>query len=113
MITPAGAECPYYFADYYRGRNKQECRLIDQTPEGGKWTPDHCSRCRIPRIALANACPNLVLEAKASPGLLGFGKRVNISARCTRKLETVKVPEIGCGLCHLPLNAELPPEEGS
>ena len=30
MRTPAGTECPYYYADYYRGRSKQECRLIDR-----------------------------------------------------------------------------------
>ena len=37
MRTPAGSQCPYYFEDFHRGRNRQECRLIDQTPRGCKW----------------------------------------------------------------------------
>ncbi|NIM92483.1 MAG: hypothetical protein GTO18_02050 [Anaerolineales bacterium] len=102
MQTPAGTECPYYYADYFRGRNKQTCRLIEQTPNGGMWSPDLCSRCRVPRIVLANACPNMVLEARAKSGFLGIGKNVEITATCTRSLEKVKEPEIGCGLCHEP-----------
>lgn len=103
MLTPAGTECPYYYADFHRGREKQECRLIERTPGGGQWIPDLCARCNVPRITLANACPNMVLEARAKRGILGFGKGVQISAHCLRSLQVVAVPEIGCGQCHLDL----------
>ena len=33
MRTPAGKECQYFYGDYYRGRNQEECRLLsDATP---------------------------------------------------------------------------------
>lgn len=107
MRTPAGTECPYYFEDFHRGRDIQECRLIDKTPGGGTWEPQHCNNCPVPRIVRANACPHMVLEARAKSGLLGFGKRVEVSAMCTRSLEEVDEPEIGCGQCH----RDLPPIE--
>jgi hypothetical protein len=103
MRTPAGTECPYYYADFHRGREKQTCRLIERTPAGGQWTPDLCSRCTVPRITLANACPNMVLEARVKRGFLGFGKGVEVSAHCLRSLQDVAEPEIGCGQCHLDL----------
>jgi hypothetical protein len=100
MLTPAGTECPFYYADFFRGRNKQTCRLIERTPRGGTWSPDLCSNCRVPRILLANACPNLILQARVRSGLLGLKKRVEISAFCSQTLEEVDEPEIGCGRCH-------------
>jgi hypothetical protein len=62
MRTPAGSECPFYYADFNRGRNKQECRLIAPAPGRRGWTPDLCGRCAVPRIRMANACPNLIPE---------------------------------------------------
>lgn len=101
MRTPAGTECPYYYEDFHRGRSHQECRLIASTPEGGTYSPDLCARCRIPRIVLANACPNMVLEARVVSGLLRLRRRVEITANCTRSGDIVREPEIGCGQCHL------------
>jgi hypothetical protein len=105
MRTPAGTECPFYFADFFRGRDKQSCRLIERTPNGGRWSPQLCEHCRVPRIVLANACPNLILQGRVRSRFLGIGKYVEITATCTQTLEVVKEPEIGCGLCH----QELPP----
>jgi hypothetical protein len=111
MRTPAGSECPYYYADFHRGHQRQECRLVARTPGGGTWSPDLCARCRVPRIVLANACPNLVLEARVRGGPLNILRRVEVMARCLRTRGPVSEPEIGCGLCHesLPLKPE-PPE---
>jgi hypothetical protein len=100
MRTPAGSECPYYFEDFFRGRDRQECRLIEASHNGGTWTPELCGKCRVPRIAAANACPNLVLEAKAKSGLLGIGRGVAVSSSCVHIAGPVEVPEIGCGHCH-------------
>ena len=33
MRTPAGKECRFYYQDYNRGRNVQECRLIKANPD--------------------------------------------------------------------------------
>jgi hypothetical protein len=106
MRTPAGTECPFYFEDFHRGRERQECRLIERTPSGGIWEPSLCQGCRVPAITRANACPHLVLEARVvKSGFLGLGKKVEASAMCTRSLEDVPEPEVGCGQCHL----DLPP----
>jgi len=103
MRTPAGTECPFYYADFHRGRHTQECRIITPAADARFWTPRFCDRCRVPRIILANACPNLILEGQVVSGPLGIGKRLRISAFCTRSLKPVETPEIGCGLCHQPL----------
>ena len=103
MRTPAGTECPFYYQDFHRGRSIQECRLIKRTPNGGNYTPDLCARCRVPRIVLANACKSLVLEARVVSSFFGLRRRVEVSAMCTRTLEDVPEPEIGCGQCHLDL----------
>jgi hypothetical protein len=98
MRTPAGQECPFYYADYHRGRNHQECRLV--SPAGPRWQPSDCGRCAVPSILRANACPNLHLEAKIVPGVLGLGRRVALRATCRITPGEVREPEIGCGHCH-------------
>jgi hypothetical protein len=99
--TPAGSECPFYFEDFHRGRQKQECRLLPASAQRA-WSPNLCARCSVPRIVLANACPHLVLEARVAAGPLGIGRRMQVSASCTRSLTGVREPEIGCGHCHEP-----------
>lgn len=111
MRTPAGTECPYYFEDYFRGREDQACRLIERTPASGKWEPQLCQTCPVPKIVRANACPHLILDARVQTGFLGFNKHVEVSAMCTQTLDTVDEPEIGCGQCHQNLPPmQTPPE---
>lgn len=100
MITPAGRECPFYYEDFHRGRAIQECRLLENSPDGGTYTTDLCQKCRVPGIKMANSCPNMVLEAKVERGFLGFRRHINVSAFCTQSLQDVPEPEIGCGQCH-------------
>jgi hypothetical protein len=100
MRTPAGSECPYYFEDFQRGRQRQECRLIAQNPNSRPWKPELCRTCRVPRIVMANACPHLVLRARVDAGFLGLAPRVTVEADCLLSLTSVAEPEIGCGRCH-------------
>jgi hypothetical protein len=104
MKTPFGAECPYFFGDYYRGRSREECRLLPPAALN-RWTSDLCRSCPVPGINRANACPNLSLSAQISSSFLGLGKRMKISAYCTLSKTDVREPEVGCGQCH-----PLPPE---
>ena len=103
MITPAGRECPYFYEDFHRGRAIQECRLLEEAPGGGEYTPDLCTKCTVPGIVMANACQNMVLEAKVGRGFLGLRRRIEVKAFCTQTLKDVLEPEIGCGQCHLDL----------
>ncbi len=111
MRTPAGSECPYYFEDFHRGRQVQTCRLIEDNASGGRWAPELCARCPIPRITLANACPHMILEARVVSRLLGLRRGVEVSAYCTKSLQTVEEPEIGCGQCHEGFPAPLASQE--
>jgi hypothetical protein len=101
MRTPAGKECRYYYADYYRGREKQECRLLELNPDGGRWKPSLCSSCPVPDILRQNACPNLVLEGRVHKSFLGLREEVKVYAVCTHKMTEVENPAVGCGECHL------------
>lgn len=100
MITPAGQECRYYYEDYHRGRERQECRLIDQNPDSEPWRPNLCKGCAVPGILRANACPNLVLEGRVEKGFLGLSRSVKVTAVCSKYLVDVPEPQMGCGHCH-------------
>jgi hypothetical protein len=100
MITPAGTECRYYYEDYYRGRERQECRLIGQNPQSDPWRPELCKTCPVPGILRANACPHLVLEGRVGRRFLGLSRRVEVSAVCSKYLVDVREPHVGCGHCH-------------
>jgi hypothetical protein len=100
MKTPAGKECKYYFADYYRGREKEECRLIDRNPDGGRWRSSLCRGCPVPDILSQNACPNLILEARVHKSMLGLREQVKVFAVCSKFVIEVEAPAVGCGHCH-------------
>ncbi len=87
MRTPAGKECRYFYGDYFRGRNIEECRLLKDASPPLSWKPGLCSTCPVPEFLLANACPNLVFQP-----------------RLGRSFPFLK-QEVGCGECHA-----LPPE---
>lgn len=99
MRTPAGVECRFYYADYYRGRSRQECRLLARSRASERWTPGLCQTCPVPAILRANACPNMVLEARIGRRF-GLLRRVVVEAFCTLTKEEVTEPMVGCGHCH-------------
>jgi len=100
MRTPAGKECHYYYADFYRRRDVQACRLIERNRESLPWTPGLCQTCPVPDMLLANACPNLVLDARVSKRLLGLVQRVAVTGWCSAYFLDVERPAVGCGHCH-------------
>jgi hypothetical protein len=100
MRTPAGFECSYFFGDYYRGKNREECRLIGNVPPPHHWTKDLCKDCPVPGIQRANSCPEMVLSATVSRGFLGLQKQVKVNAFCQKSQSSVADPHIGCGQCH-------------
>ena len=111
MRTPAGKECKYFHGDYYRGRNKEECRLL--MTSGEKWTPSLCQTCPVPAILQANACEFLKLHGSVSRSISSFfQRRVEITAFCEKVDRSVAEPQIGCGECHpLPRLFELKAEK--
>lgn len=100
MKTPYGKECRYFYGDYYRGKNFEDCRLINKPNAAKAWDVKYCQDCPVPDILLANACPSMILSASVNRKLLIFKKTVNVSAYCTKSHGNVENPFIGCGLCH-------------
>lgn len=100
MRTPAGVECKYFYGDYYRGKNHEECRLIGDAPPPGNWNPSLCSTCPVPGILRANACEFMVLRGEVKRRLGVLKKQVVVSAYCTKSEQKVTEPHVGCGQCH-------------
>jgi hypothetical protein len=100
MRTPYGAECKFYYADFNRGRNLQECRLPGS--DSDRWTPDVCRTCPVPKILQANACNHLTLTGKIERNLFGLGltRKMTVAASCRKATNPVTEPAIGCGHCH-------------
>ncbi len=107
MRTPAGKECPWFYGDYYRGRDFEECRLLKAG--GERWSRDLCTSCPVPALVLANACEYLKLRARVRRPLEAiFQRRVQVSAYCDKVKKEVAEPQIGCGECHtLPFNIKI------
>lgn len=100
MITPAGKECRYFYADYHRGREHEECRLLEAATPAERWTPDLCFSCPVPNILQANACSHMVLEGQVERPFPYIKRQVRVKAYCTKTLRKVSEPQIGCGECH-------------
>lgn len=99
MKTPAGTECRYYYEDFNRGRNRQECRLLLQPPQQATWQPRDCMHCPVPDILWANASPHLRLKARINKGFLGIGRHVSVTAICEKHDRVIEDPFVGCQQC--------------
>jgi len=64
------------------------------------WEPGLCKHCPVPDILHANACPNMVLEARVVKRWLGLVRRIKVSAHCVLSHSKVDDPYVGCGQCH-------------
>jgi len=98
MRTPAGKECPHYYQDFHRGRDVQECRLIKYNNASMPWRPKDCANCPVPDILNANASPTMELTLTVKPKFIGLGRKLEISARCTRHDVPIEDPFVGCPL---------------
>lgn len=108
MKTPYGKECKYYYADYFRGKSTEECRLVQANPASQPWKPALCQACPVPDILVANACPNLALRAYVAKSMLGLLQTIKVEAACREYRMPVSQPKIGCGHCHEVLDRAKP-----
>ncbi len=99
MKTPYGKECKFYYADYFRGKSTQECRLIQLNPASAPWKPALCQNCPVPDILLANGSVNLVLRAHVGRSFLGLFQKVEVTAFCREHQVEIPDPKRGCELC--------------
>jgi hypothetical protein len=99
MRTPFGSECLYFYGDYARGRNREECRLLQGA--GLEWDASLCKTCPVPAIKRANACEFIRLRPRITRPLTQlFRRQVDVSAYCEKSSQAVSEPHVGCGQCH-------------
>lgn len=99
MRTPAGKECKHYYEDFHRGRSTQECRFLPAGSGSKAWHPSDCSSCPVPEILRANASEHLQLRGEIKTGFLGFGRHVQVTARCAKHDIIIDEPMVGCPIC--------------
>jgi hypothetical protein len=99
MRTPAGKECRYFYGDYYRGRNNEECLLLKSTNPPLPWKAELCSSCPVPEILMANACTNMEFSARLDRPFPFTKQKVGIIPVCRKTGKTGFDPHVGCGNC--------------
>ncbi|MCU0484915.1 MAG: hypothetical protein MUC85_02275 [Anaerolineales bacterium] len=100
MRTPAGQECPFFYGDYFRGREKEECRLLAAASPPLPWKPALCTTCPVPGIARANACEFMILKPKLTRRFPFTQQQVSIRVFCQKTHRQDFDPHTGCGECH-------------
>ena len=98
MQTPAGKECRFFYGDYFRGRNHEECRLLKDA--GLAWQPYLCEKCPVPEITRANACEHMQFTPTLERPFLVGKPQVQVSTYCVKCECAVEEPRVGCGQCH-------------
>jgi len=83
--------CRYFYADYHRGREYEECRLIKRNPDSRPWRRALCDTCPVPRILRETNCPEIALEATVVRRW-GVFERVEVFAVCARHLIELEDP---------------------
>jgi hypothetical protein len=64
-MTTGPVNCRYFYGDYFRGKNKEACRLIEANPHNQRqWYRQLCDSCPVPGIIAASNSPALLLEAE-------------------------------------------------
>ena len=101
MKTPAGVECRYFYGDYFRGKDWEECRLLNTTNPPLEWQEKLCFSCPVPGILRANSCVHMrLIPTLERPFLIIGAKQVMVKAYCNKTKQDIVEPQIGCGECH-------------
>lgn len=57
--------CRFFYGDYHRGNNYEECRLLQASPNNSRsWKRKHCNTCPVPALLRETNCQDLLLEAE-------------------------------------------------
>ena len=96
--------CRYFYGDYFRGKNKEECRLIGTNPDNGRpWRRALCDRCPVPEILIASNTRDLGLEAEVKRKFLRDQVEVTFAV-CTKHMIELEDP-LYCPRCAEEQNA--------
>ena len=102
---PKLVDCPYYFSDYYRGRQTEKCRLLERNRENRRpWKRALCDTCPVPGILRRSTCRHLALEASVERKF-GLLDRVKVYAICTEHVQELTDP-LRCPACEAEAKSE-------
>jgi hypothetical protein len=80
--------CRYFYGDYFRGKNQEECRLIAANPSNSRdWKRSLCDRCPVPKLLIDTNCQELLLEAEVKRSFLRDQVEVTFAICAKHKLE--------------------------
>lgn len=96
-MTSKPVNCRYLFADYHRGRDLEECRLIKRNADSRPWRRPLCDSCPVPGILRETNCEEIALEASVTKKW-GLIERVEVYAVCARHLIELNNPKF-CRRC--------------
>ncbi len=97
MASYDPVNCRYYYADFYRGRDHEECRLIKRNADSRPWRRSLCDTCPVPEILLRTNCSEIALEALVVKKW-GLMERVEVFAVCAEHLIELDDPKY-CPQC--------------
>lgn len=100
MRTPAGKECSFFYGDYFRGREHEECRLLNSLAPPLPWRRALCETCPVPDIQRANACEEMVLTPRMTRPFPFTKQQVQVKTFCKCTERVGFDPYTGCGDCH-------------
>ena len=75
---PEPVDCKYFYGDYFRGRDHEECRLLESSPGNQRpWKRKLCDTCPVPNVVRTTNSSGLALEAEVKRRM--FRERVEIT----------------------------------
>ncbi len=88
MTTHKPVNCRYFYGDYFRGKEKEACRLLESTPGSRTaWKRKLCDTCPIPELLLTSSCRDLLLEGKVTKSFLRERVAVSFAICVTHMLD--------------------------
>lgn len=95
---PEPVDCKYFYGDYFRGKNYEECRLLAASPDNQRpWRRKLCDSCPVPDILRNTDCPSLALEAAVKRHFLRNRVEVTFAVCTEHMLELDDATH--CSLC--------------
>lgn len=90
--------CLYFYGDYFRGKEKEDCRLLAASPLNTRpWKRGHCDTCPVPALLIASNSRDLALEAAVQRKFLREQVEVTFAV-CTKHMLELDDP-VYCPKC--------------
>jgi len=97
-VTQQSVNCRYFHGDYFRGKNKESCRLLEANPDNERpWRRALCNSCPVPEVVATTNSLELALEAEVKRKFLREAVEITF-AICTKHMLELANPR-HCPAC--------------